>query len=163
MGLLCSCHGSRGSLWIGETSVPLFFYAYNATCTDILSFSPLDAREIGVKGARRLASFMSRRLSREMPHSVQLDRWEVTLPPLGRIKRRRSRVFRPRVPKVSTPILFSALIARYLRLPRPNTYLSYDVKLILRVRDNYTRRTRGHFHFCSCFRLVRHCWDSIEF
>lgn len=89
-----------------------FFYAYNATCTDILSFSPLDAREIGVKGARRLASFMLCRLSREMPHSVQLDRWEVTLPspPLGSIKRRR----------------FSRFPAEGTKSVNPDTVLSFN-------------------------------------
>lgn len=41
---------------------------------------------------------------------------------------------------MSTPILSSALIARYLRLPPRKTYLSYDVELVSCVRDNYTPR-----------------------
>lgn len=41
---------------------------------------------------------------------------------------------------MSTPILSSALIARYLRLPPRKTYLSYDVELLSCVRDNYTPR-----------------------
>lgn len=44
---------------------------------------------------------------------------------------------------MSTPILSSALIARYLRLPPRKTYLSYDVELVSCARDNYTPRLRS--------------------
>ena len=138
MGLLCSCHGLRGNLCIGETSVPLFLRVQCNVHRHPVFQSTQCSRNWN-KGCEEASRFyVASFVSRDAPfRAIRQMRGNITP---GCIKRRRSRVFRPRVPKVSTPILFSALIARYLRLPRLNTYLSYDVKLILRVRDNYTLR-----------------------